>query len=274
MSGCERGKRAASLRPGAGWLPGIFLTGSGEAYMGAVLAGKMAVVTGAGRGIGRAVAKRFAGEGADVFAVARTESDLLSLKEEAGNCEGSIIIVQGDITERSFVEDVFRQAKESRGKLDILINNAGIYPFGSIFDMEPEIFLSCLKLNIWAAFLCTQEALKLMKENNSGKIINIGSVRSHWTESGDAGAYNASKYGLRGFTESVAREIHSSGLDISIGMVCPGAVAASGEGAGGKSETRALNPSTVAEAILYAVASPGNINVFDITLFSTSQKPW
>ena len=235
---------------------------------------RISVVTGAGRGIGRAVAKLFVEEGADVLAVARMRADLESLAREAERCAGRIVVCPGSVTDRVFVEGLFRRIDEEFGTLDILINSAGIAPFDSIFDMDPEAFRACLELNVWAVFLCTKAALRIMRGKGRGRIINIGSVRSHWTEAGDAGAYNTSKYGLRGFTESVARELHGQGLEIAVGMVCPGAVDTPLTNPAGEPKPDWLRPETVAQSVLHAVTAPANVNVFDTTLFTTWQKPW
>jgi 3-oxoacyl-[acyl-carrier protein] reductase len=240
---------------------------------GLLLEDKVAVVTGAGRGIGRAVAIRFAACGATVFAVARTAGDLDQVASDP-DAHGRVVPTPGDVTDLSFVQDVFREVNETRGRLDILVNNAGCAPFGSIFEMDPADFRSCLELNVWSAFLCTQQAVRIMRKRGRGKIINIGSVRSHWSEAGDAGAYNASKYGLRGFTESVARELHGQGINISVGLVCPGVVDTGLTNPGGEPRPGWLKPDDVARAVLQAAAAPDGINVFDTVLFSTSQKPW
>jgi len=238
------------------------------------LKNKIAVITGAGQGIGKATSELFVKEGAIVIGISRTESDLKKIKRKTKNFKGKFIPFIADITDEENVEKIFDYVERNFKKLDILINNAGVAPFGSIFDMKPEKFLYCLKLNLWSVFLCTQKAIRIMKKNKRGKIINIGSVRSHWTESGSAGAYNASKYGLKGFTESVARELHGSRLNISIGMVCPGVVNTPLTNPDRRPKPEWLNPETVADTILFAVTSPENVNVYDIVIFPTFQKPW
>ena len=118
-----------------------------------------------------------------------------------------------------------------------------------------------------------QLAVRLMKENGDvGKIINIGSVRSHWTEAGGDGAYNASKYGLRGLTETVARQLHGSGSNIAVSLICPGGVATTL--VSNTPNPNMLKPEQVAEAILYAATAPPGVNIYDVTLFITQQRPW
>ena len=236
---------------------------------------RISLITGAGKGIGRATALLFAKEGSSVYAVARTSTDLDSLVNDASGSEGRITPVPGDITDRGFVAKLFEKVERECGRLDILVNSAGFVAGGSIFKMDEDQFLECLKVNVWATFLCTKHAAIVMKKNGSGKIINLGSVRSHWTESGSAGAYNASKYAVKGFTESVARELHGSGTGISVGMVCPGVTdTPMTNPSGGPAPVHFMKAEVVADAILFAAANPENVNAYDITLFSTAQKPW
>jgi len=184
---------------------------------------KIALVTGAGKGIGRATVELFAEEGATVVAVARTGGDLEAVGEKCQTLRMTYVAHAGDVTDETFVARIFADTRERFGRLDILVNNAGIAPIKSIDTMSVGDYRRCLDVNITGVFLCMQQAVRLMKDTtHAGKIINIGSVRSHWTENGDAGAYNASKFGLKGMTESVARELHGTGCNIAVGMVCPG----------------------------------------------------
>lgn len=239
------------------------------------LENKIALVTGAGRGIGRAVAELFAGEGATVVMVARTAADLEEAAAAIEEKGGAAVLIPGDITEASVVAHVFQEIREQFGRLDILINNAGIAPFGPIEELPVERLRACLELNVVAVYACTQHAVRLMRETGGvGKIINVGSVRSHWTEAGDGGAYNASKYALRGMTESIARQLHGAGLNIAVGLICPGGVDTPLTNPKREPRPDWLRPETVAEAVLHAVTVPDNINMYDMTLFSTVQKPW
>jgi NAD(P)-dependent dehydrogenase (short-subunit alcohol dehydrogenase family) len=241
----------------------------------AKLDGKIALVTGAGRGIGKAVALLLAREGARVAIAARTRSEIEAVADEIREQGGDALPVAGDVTGEAFVEGLFVRVKEWAGSLDILVNNAGIGTFGSITELPVAEYRRCLDVNIIGPFLCMQQAIRMMKEaDTTGKIVNIGSVRSHWTESGDAGAYNASKYGLRSMVESVARELHTDGNRISVGMVCPGVVDTTLTNPDREPRPNWLTPETVAEAVLHAVTAPANINVYDTTLFSTEQTPW
>lgn len=239
------------------------------------LDGKIALVTGAGRGIGRATAELLAERGATVVLVARTAEQLDEVAAGIRAAGGQATPIPGDVTDDAFVERLFAAVRDEFGRLDILVNNAGIAPGGTVEELPVEKFRQCLELNVVAVFALTQQAVRLMKEAGAGgKIINIGSVRSHWTEAGSGGAYNASKYGLRGLTESVARQLHGTVPPIAVGLVCPGVVDTTLTNPKQEPRPDWLSPATVAQAVLHAVTAPDHINVFDTILFPTSQKPW
>ncbi len=239
-----------------------------------LLQDRIAVVTGAGKGIGKACALTLAEQGATVYAVARSAADLDALAAQAAELAGAIRPRPGDVTDEAFVQALFAGLDRECGRLDILVNNAGIAPGGSIFDADPATFKACLDLNIWAVFLCTQQACRLMRPAGRGKIVCIGSVRSHWTEGGSAGAYNASKYGVRGFVESVARELHGSGLNIAVSLLCPGAVDTPLTNPQGLPQTNWLRPEDISRAMLHAVTAPDGVNVFDTIVIPMAQRPW
>ena len=239
------------------------------------LQGKVALVTGSGRGIGAAIARLLAAEGATVVLAARTATELDEVAAGITAAGGEALAVPGNVTDDEFIKALFHRIEEAFGRLDILVNSAGIAPFGSVEELPVDRLRAVLDLNVTAAFACTQQAVRLMKANGGvGKIINIGSVRSHWTEAGDSGAYNISKYGLRAMTESVARQLHGTGLNISVGLVSPGVVDTTLTNPGHEPRPDWLQPETVARAVLHAVTAPDNVNVFETILFSTVQKPW
>ena len=235
---------------------------------------RIALVTGSGRGIGRATAVLLGSEGFTVVLTARTAGEIETAAEEIRDAGGRAFAISGDITDQTFVEQLFAEVKERFGRLDVLVNSAGMAPFGPVEELPPAALRAGLELNVVAVFACMQQAVRMMKETGGGKIINIGSVRSHWTESGDSGAYNATKYALRGMTESIARQLHGTGANIAVGLVCPGIVDTSLTNPGRESRPDWLAPETVARAVLHAVNAPADVNVFDTTLFPTSQSPW
>ncbi|MFH1730961.1 MAG: SDR family oxidoreductase [Planctomycetota bacterium] len=241
----------------------------------AELEGKVALVTGAGKGIGRSVAERFAREGATVVGAARTEADLDRLAADLEKAPGTFVSVPGDVTDEGFVESLFGEVRSRFGRLDILVNNAGIAPGGPVETLAVNDVRRCLELNITAAFHCMQQAVRLMKETgDTGKIINIGSVRSHWTEGGGGGGYNASKYGIRGMTESVARQLHGSGSRIAVSLVCPGVVDTPLHSAHSGDKSGWLQPEDIARSVLHVATAPPEVNVFEVIVIPMAQKPW
>ncbi|MBI2300944.1 MAG: SDR family oxidoreductase, partial [Armatimonadetes bacterium] len=162
------------------------------------LDGQVALVTGAGRGIGRACAELLAAEGAAVVLVARTAEEVSAAAAQIRAAGGEAEAVPGDITDDGFVKRLFEGVQARHGRLDILVNNAGIAPGGGVAEQSVEALRQCLELNVVALYACLQQAVLLMRANgDTGKIINIGSVRTHWTEAGGGGTYNASKYALK-----------------------------------------------------------------------------
>lgn len=239
------------------------------------LTGKLALVTGASRGIGRAVAEMLARHGAMVILTARDEAALADAAAAINQAGGQARAIAGDITDETFVEDLFRTIRDRFDRFDILVNNAGIAPGGPVEELSAAEFRRCLELNVVAAYACTQHAVRLMKDiSGEGKIINIGSVRSHWSETGDAGAYTTSKQGLRAMTESIARQLHGSGLNIAVGIVSPGVVDTTLTNPSCEPKPDWLQTETVARAVLHAVTALPDVNVFETILFPMFQKPW
>jgi len=214
-------------------------------------------------------------EGATVIGTARTAGELDELAAAMTDAPGEVIPLPGDITDEPFVEKLFDQIRERFSRLDILVNNAGIAPFGPVETLAVDDVRKCLELNIVAAFNCMSHAVRLMKATgDTGKIINIGSVRSHWTEGGDGGAYNASKAGLRSMTESVARQLHGSGSRIAVSLVCPGVVDTRLTNPAGEDATGWLRPEDIARSVLHVATAPPDVNVFDIVVIPMCQQPW
>ena len=248
---------------------------SPESSPGRRLQGKIVLVTGAGKGIGRATAMLFGNEGAHVVLVARTEADIASAADEIGGRGGLGAPIAGDVTDEAFVTRLFKVVKDRFGRLDVLVNCAGVVPMGPLDDFRVADLRRCLEVNVVGVFMCMQQAVRLMQETgDTGKIINVGSVRSHWTEGGGAGAYTASKYAVRALTESVARQLHGTGSKIAVGLLCPGVVDTPLTNPKGEARADWLQPEALAQAALYMATAPQMTNVFDLTLFSTAQKPW
>ena len=180
---------------------------------------RVALVTGASQGIGRAIAQALSCAGARVVLAARSIEKLEALKREIGEGTSGVMAVPMDVGDAQQVKDGFRRAIEQFGRLDILVNNAGITRDGLILRMKPEDWDTVLRTNLTGAYLCIQQALSPMLKQRHGRIINISSVVA---ESGNAGQANyiASKAGLIGLTRAVAAEVASR--NITVNAVAPG----------------------------------------------------
>jgi 3-oxoacyl-[acyl-carrier protein] reductase len=184
-----------------------------------ILAGKVGLVTGASRGIGRAIAKALAAEGATVVLGARDESRLGEVGAEIAAAGGRSSAVALDVADRASVDGVFGRILEAHGRLDILVNNAGITRDNLLLRMKPDEWADVLATNLGGTFHCTQAALRPMLKQRSGRIVNVTSVVALAGNPGQAN-YAASKAGIIGFTKSVAREVASR--SITVNAVAPG----------------------------------------------------
>nr|CAD6618020.1 oxidoreductase [Rhizobium sp. Khangiran2] len=180
--------------------------------MGGRLAGKSALVTGAGQGIGRAIAIRFAEEGASVVATSRSIAKMEDLPEISSR----ITIAELDVTDASAIREVFGVA----GLLDILVNCAGWVHNGSILDCDEDAWQRSLDQNATAAFRTIKATLPSMVERGCGSIINVASVASSITGVANRAAYGASKAAMIGLTKAVARDVISTGVRCN--ALCPG----------------------------------------------------
>jgi len=187
----------------------------------ATLQGKLVLVTGASRGIGRAIAALLAQRGASVVAAARDAAKLESLVAEIAAAGGKAQALSLDVADPGSVGQAFEKLLADHGRIDGLVNNAGITHDGLLLRMKLEDWQSVLATNLTGTFLCTQAALKPMLRQRGGRIVNITSVVGITGNAGQAN-YAASKAGVIGFTKSVAREVASRG--ITVNAVAPGFV--------------------------------------------------
>jgi 3-hydroxybutyrate dehydrogenase len=186
------------------------------------LANKVALITGGGRGIGRAVAFAFAREGAQVAVVARTASEVASVAEEINaECGVKTMHATCDVADRESVALTFSDVEEHLGSVDILVNNAGIAESAPLIKTSDELWQRHLAINLTGTFLFTRDALPAMIERGWGRIINIASIAGK-TGAPYIAAYSASKHGVLGLTRSVALEVATKG--ITVNAICPGYV--------------------------------------------------
>ena len=197
------------------------------------LNGKVAVVTGASKGIGAGIAKQFAAEGASVvvnYASSKTDAD--KVVDEITKRGGKAVAVQGNVAKKADVEKLFAASEKTFGKIDILVNNAGVYEFVPLEEVSEQQFHRMFDVNVLGMLLATQEALKHFN-SDGGSIINIGSLASSLTPP-TAVVYNATKGAVDAITRTLAKEFGPR--QIRVNSINPGMVVTEGAVAGGYTE--------------------------------------
>ena len=191
------------------------------------LKGKVALVTGAGKGIGRATAIALAQEGVNVGLLARTEQDLVEVAKEMEALGVKTAYATADVSAMEEVNAAVEKLKTSLGPVDILINNAGTGKFGKFLELEPEEWKKIIDINLMGVYYVTRAVLPQLIDKNGGDIINISSTAGQ-KGAPVTSAYSASKFGLLGLTESLALEVRKHNIRVT-----------------------ALTPSTVATELAY-----------------------
>ncbi|MEB3291059.1 MAG: 3-oxoacyl-[acyl-carrier-protein] reductase [Leptolyngbya sp.] len=184
------------------------------------LEGQVAVVTGASRGIGRAIALTLATEGAKVVVnYAQSSTAAEEIVAHIAAAGGEALALQADVSQADQVDALISRTLEAFGRIDILVNNAGITRDTLLLRMKPEDWQAVINLNLTGVFLCTKAVAKGMLKQRSGRIINIASVAGQMGNPGQAN-YSAAKAGVIGFTKTVAKELASRG--VTVNAVAPG----------------------------------------------------
>lgn len=182
------------------------------------LTGKTALITGGGRGIGRAIALMFAREGARIAVAARTAEQVEQVANEIGN---EAIALVCDVSDPESVTRMFGDLRERLGNADILVNNAGIAESATVVNTTDELWHRHLAINLSGTFYCTRAALPAMFKKGWGRVINVASIAGK-TGAPYIAAYSASKHGVMGLTRSIALEVAAAG--ITVNAICPGYV--------------------------------------------------
>ena len=182
---------------------------------------RVALVTGASRGIGRAIAIRLAKDGRHVVLASRSAAPLNDLRATIEAAGGSASVLELDVSDGAAVQKGVESVVERQGRLDILVNNAGITKDGLILRMSDEDFMEVIRVNLLSAFVACRAASRAMMKGRFGRIVNIGSTSGVVGNAGQAN-YAAAKSGLIGLTKTIARELGSKG--ITANLICPGYV--------------------------------------------------
>ncbi len=216
------------------------------------LEGKVAVVTGGNRGIGRAIVEALAGEGATVVLTARRAEAAAQAARAVG---GSTLGLACDVRAYDAVQHLFREVERAAGGVDVLVNNAGIGIFSPVADLSPEDWRAVIETNLNGVYYCCHEAIPLMRKRGGGYIVNLSSLAGR-NAFPTAAAYNASKFGLNGFSEALMQEVRYDGIRVSYLM--PGSVATEfGRGSASK-QGWALQPADVAAIVIDLLRSPSH----------------
>lgn len=228
------------------------------------LEGQVAIVTGAGRGIGRAVALALAHEGARVVLAARTRAELAATAGELHRRGAIALAVPTDVREEQDVAALVDETLGRFDRIDVLVNAAGIATFGPVADAKADEWDAMVAVNLRGAMLMTREALRPMLRQRSGTIISIGSIAATRGMAGCA-AYAATKAGLGAFSRALAEEVRPA---IRVGVLLPGAVDTAlwdAVGAGPDRE-RMLRPESVARAAVLMATLPRDAVVEELTI--------
>ncbi len=223
------------------------------------LEGRVAIVTGASRGIGRAIASRFARAGANLVLVARGERGLREAADEMTALGIEVEAVRADVASPAAVATMARRALARFKRIDLLVNNAGIATFAPLLKVRVPEWDRMMAVNLRAPFLCTRAVLPSMIRRRQGSIINIASVAAV-RGFADCSGYSASKSGLLGFSRALAVELRP--YNIRVMAICPGAVDTPLWDRFGKFDRgRMLRDEDVAEAVLWVASEPERVHV-------------
>ena len=227
------------------------------------LDGKVALVTGASRGIGRGIATGLASEGAKLVLAARDTNGLKETEAKVVTQGGEALVVPTDVTSDEEVTRLFIKTMQRFSRLDILVNSAGAFDSGPIDQLTTEAWDRVIAVNLRAPFLCTRAAFRIMKKQGGGRIINIGSIAGQRVRPNSA-PYSSTKFGITGLTHVTALEGREYG--ITCGCLHPGNTLV--ERRADTSKTQNTEPmmtvEEIAQAAVYMACQPPHINVLEL----------
>ena len=232
------------------------------------LDGKVAIVTGGGTGIGKGIARAFAAEGARVVIASRSEQ---ALNDAAQEIEGSVLGVPTDLKVEAQVVALFERTLAEMGRLDIVVNNSGVFEGGPLEELSLETWQHVMDVNLTGVFLCSREAMKIMKARGGGRIINIGSISAQMPRMNSA-PYTTTKHALVGLTKSTALEGRDYGVVASI--LHPGNVLTElrDNSVLAQNQEPMMSTDDIAMAALTMAALPLNVNMLESIVLPVEQK--
>ncbi len=230
------------------------------------LEGQVAIVTGAGTGIGRATAATLARQGAAVVAVARTAANLESIAAEIRAAGGQALAVPTDVAEERRVARLVERTLAEYGQIDILVNNAGTNVRAPIHQIKTEDWRTILDSNATGTFLCTRAVVPYMMERKSGKIINVSSGAGK-RGSATRAAYSAAKFGVVGFGQAVQADLKEYGITVSVVLPGPIDTPLRRRNVPGEDPAILIGPETVADVILFLATRPQNVVIPEVAIY-------
>jgi NAD(P)-dependent dehydrogenase (short-subunit alcohol dehydrogenase family) len=236
----------------------------------AKLEGRVALVTGGNKGIGKGIARGLAAEGASLVLTARGTERLRQTADELAGQGTTVLALPADLSDERQVQDLFAQAMQRFGRLDILVNNAGAFDGGPLDELSVEAWDKVLAINLRAPFLCTREAMRIMKRQRSGRIINIGSIAAQRVRPHSA-PYSASKHGLWGLTQVTALEGRDFG--ITCGCLHPGNTLVERRQGSAKKEDDEpmMTVDELAQAAVLMATLPAHVNMLEAIVLPIGQ---
>ena len=229
------------------------------------LKGNVAIVTGASKGIGKAIAVTLAKEGVKVVLAARNAELLSEIQKEISETEGHAVAIPTDVTSEDAVKNLMIETNKRFNRIDILINNAGVGFFSNVVDMNIEDYEAMMNINLKGAFLCSRGVLPTMMKQKRGEIINIASLAGKNSFAGGS-VYSATKWGLIGFARSLMLEVRDH--NIRVVTICPGSVNTNFNDTE-RDNPQIIQPEDVAETVLFALTMPNRVNVSEIDIRPT-----
>lgn len=226
-----------------------------------VLTDKVAVVTGAGSGIGEAIATLLHEEGAKVVLAGRNKEKLQNVANQLS--QDSVKVVPTDVTNKEEVDELIKIAQQTFGGLDIVINSAGQMLSSKITDYQVDEWDSMIDVNIKGTLYTAQAALPTMLEQSSGHLINIASI-SGFEVTKSSTIYSATKAAVHTITQGLEKELAKTGVKVT--SISPGMVDTAITAAYNPTDRKKLEPQDIAEAVLYALTQPSHVNVNEITV--------
>jgi 3-oxoacyl-[acyl-carrier protein] reductase len=228
------------------------------------LKSKVAIVTGAGRGIGRAIALALGRGGARVALAARSDGEIRSVAEEIRAQDGDALALAVDLSRDDDIERLVKQTAKEWGPVDILINNAGWGKTASVVNSRVEDWDRTFQINLRAPMVLSRLVLPAMIERKSGAIINIGSISSK-AGTANTSAYSASKFGILGFTQSLFEEVREYGVKVAI--ILPGFVDTPLIPVNRRLDrSRMIQPRDIADAVMYVLTTPATACPVEMTI--------